>query len=286
MTDPFAFDAPPDRYIVVGNPIAHSLSPLIHRLFAEQTGQRMSYEAELVDEGGFEQAMGNFQASGGKGMNVTVPFKRDAWRAVDERSALAERAGAVNTISFAPRGRSIGDNTDGVGLARDLTVNLGIDLARERLLLIGAGGAARGVIEPLFGTGIDELVIANRTPGRAEDLATEFADLGHITACDLAGLEGERFACIVNATSASLHGEGLPLPAGLAHGAFCYDMMYGACPTPFLVWARQNGADGSADGLGMLVEQAAEAFYIWRGIRPDTAPVMAALRQHLAACQG
>ncbi len=282
MTDPFAFDAPPDRYLVVGNPIGHSLSPFIHARFAEQTGQRMCYEAELVDEGGFAQAMGNFQASGGKGMNVTVPFKRDAWLAVDERGPLAERAGAVNTISFLDDGRSRGDNTDGIGLVRDLSAHHDIALAGRRILVIGAGGAARGVVEPLLAESPQRLVVANRTPDRAERLVAEFADLGPIEASDLAGLEGRGFDCIVNATSASLQGEALALPDGVVEGAFCYDMMYGRGTTPFMRWAREHGASEAVDGLGMLVEQAAESFRIWRGVRPETAPVIEAVRARIA----
>ena len=282
MTDPFAFDAPPDRYLVVGNPIGHSLSPFIHARFAEQTGQRMVYEAELVDEGGFAQAMGNFQASGGKGVNVTVPFKRDAWHAVDERGPLAERAGAVNTISFLDDGRSRGDNTDGIGLVRDLRARHGLTLAGRRILLIGAGGAARGVVEPLLGEAPRRLVVANRTPGRAERLVAGFADLGPVEASDLAGLAGQRFDCIINATSASLQGKAPVLPEGIVEGAFCYDMMYGRGPTPFMRWAREHGAGEAVDGLGMLVEQAAESFWIWRGVRPETAPVIADLRSRIA----
>ncbi len=281
MTDPFAFDAPPDRYLVVGNPIAHSQSPFIHACFAEQTGERMVYEAELVDEGGFAQAMGNFQASGGKGMNVTVPFKRDAWFAVDVRGPLAERAGSVNTISFLDDGRSRGDNTDGIGLVRDLCDRHDVVLSGRQVLVIGAGGAARGVIEPVLAEAPERLVVANRTPGRAERLRAEFADLGPIEACGLAGLAGRHFDCIVNATSASLQGEALALPDGIVEGAFCYDMMYGPGPTPFMRWALAHGARQAVDGLGMLVEQAAESFRIWRGVRPDTAPVIEALRARL-----
>ncbi len=286
MSDPFAFDAPPDRYIVVGNPIRHSQSPFIHRCFAEQTGQRLCYEAMAVDEGGFAQAMGNFQASGGKGMNVTVPFKRDAWQSVDQRSPRAEKAGAVNTITFANNGDSFGDNTDGVGLVRDLEKNRKLSLCGSRLLLLGAGGAARGVIEPLLACAPAGLVVANRTAERAMALASEFTTEGNIEGCGFQALTGRRFDIIINATSASLAGATLPLPEGLLTGsdtAFCYDMMYAAEATPFQRWARQQGARHTADGLGMLVEQAAEAFYIWRDVYPETAPVITALRQRLQA---
>ncbi len=286
MTDPFAFDAPPDRYIVVGNPIAHSQSPFIHARFAEQTGQRMRYEAVLVDEGGFAQAMGNFQASGGKGMNVTVPFKRDAWSAVDERGPLAERAGAVNTVVFLDDGRSRGENTDGIGLVRDLQDNHGFAIAGRRLLLIGAGGAARGAIEPLLRESPAVLVIANRTPDRAEALAREFGESGPVEASDLVSLAGRSFDCIVNATSASLRGQALTLPDGLPRDAVCYDMMYGSEPTPFMLWARGHGASKAVDGLGMLVEQAAEAFRLWRGVRPETPSVVRALRARLSKGAG
>ncbi len=280
----FDFDAPPDRYAVMGNPVAHSMSPQIHAAFARQTGQRMVYEAIQVDVGGFPQAVGNFQASGGKGLNITVPFKREAWALAEERSARAEEAGAVNTMMFRPDGAIYGDNTDGVGLVRDLVHNHGAQIAGRRLLILGAGGAVRGVLGPLLAQRPAELVIANRTLYKAEELAAEFAGAVPIAACSFDDLAGQCFDLVINGTAASLQGAVLPLPDGiLAPGAWCYDMMYGAEPTPFLRWAQQQGAAHCLDGLGMLVEQAAESFLLWRGVRPETAPVIAMLRASLAS---
>ncbi len=287
MNDPFAFDAPPEQYIVVGNPIRHSQSPFIHQCFARQTGERIVYEAMAVDQGGFAQALGNFQASGGKGMNVTVPFKRDAWKMVDQRSARAQRAGAVNTIKFLDDGKVFGDNTDGIGLVRDLKRNLSLSLKGRKILLLGAGGAARGVIEPLLECLPASLSIANRTVEKAVQLASEFAFAGAIRGLAFPALSGEHFDLIINATSASLSGTVPDLPEGLlrdSENTFCYDMMYAAKATPFMRWAEQQEATaGVADGLGMLVEQAAEAFLIWRGILPETAAVIKLLRQRLLA---
>lgn len=276
------FDAPSDRYAVMGNPIAHSKSPQIHSLFAEQTGQRLEYTAIHVDLGGFEQAVGNFMANGGKGLNVTVPFKGEAWALVQSRSERAERAGAVNTIILQDDGSLRGDNTDGVGLVNDLQQNHGVEIAGKRLLVLGAGGAVRGVLEPLLKAGPAALVIANRTVDKARQLAQEFAGLGTLSACGFQDLKGEVFDVVINGTAASLQGELPPLPEGLlAEDAVAYDMMYGAEPTPFMQWAEKEGAAQALDGLGMLVGQAAESFYLWRGIRPETAPVIAALRQAL-----
>ncbi len=287
MSSLFDFDAPPDRYAVMGNPIAHSKSPLIHAAFARQTGQRMVYEAIQVDEGGFPQAVGNFQASGGKGLNITVPFKREAWELADERSGRAEAAGAVNTYLFRPDGGIYGDNTDGVGLVRDLGGNHGAVICGRRLLVLGAGGAVRGVLGPLLAERPAVLVIANRTVHRAEALAAAFAGEGPVTGCGFDDLAGERFDLVINGTAASLRGEALPLPPDiLAPGAWCYDMMYGSEPTPFLRWAAAQGAAHCLDGLGMLVEQAAESFFLWRGVRPETAPVIAMLRTSLGGGTG
>lgn len=273
-----------DRYAVVGHPIAHSKSPRIHRLFAEQTGQDLSYEAILAPLEGFAETVRRFQAEGGKGLNVTVPFKQEAWALAEERSAAAERAGAVNTLSLGGDGRIRGDNTDGVGLVRDLTRNHGLTLSGRRLLILGAGGAARGVLQPLLQAEPAEVFIANRTAEKAEALAAEFAD----ERIPLAGggfeaLAGRRFDLIINATAAGLAGELPPLPGScLAEGAWCYDMLYGPEPTAFVRWARAQGAAGAVDGLGMLVEQAAESFFIWRGVRPRTGPVIEALRRDAA----
>jgi len=277
------FDAKPDLYAVMGNPIAHSKSPRIHALFAAQTRQRMSYEAMRVELGGFEQALGNFQAHGGKGCNVTLPFKEEAWRLMDARSERAEAAGAVNTVVFRPDGSRYGDNTDGVGLVRDLRDNHGVALAGKRLLILGAGGAVRGVLGPLLAEQPASVVIANRTVPRATELARAFAGQGAVHAAGFEALAGECFDVVINGTSASLQGELPPLPAGLlAPEAWCYDMMYGAQPTVFMQWAAAQGAH-AVDGLGMLVEQAAESFALWRGVHPDTAPVINVLRDALNA---
>lgn len=282
MTDLFDFDARKDQYAVMGNPIAHSRSPRIHTLFAQQTGQRLEYRAIQVDVGGFAQALGNFDASGGKGLNITVPFKQDAWQQVTERSQRAERAGAVNTIKFED-GKLIGDNTDGVGLVNDLTLNNQIVIKGKRILLMGAGGAARGVLAPLLAQHPAVLVIANRTVDKAVELATVFADLGDIKGMGYDDLAGQSFDIILNATAASLQGRLPPLPDGIiAAGGCCYDMMYGAEPTTFMQWAAAHGATRVLDGLGMLVEQAAESFYIWRGVRPDSRAVIKTLRAELA----
>jgi shikimate dehydrogenase len=273
-----------DRYGVFGNPIAHSKSPLIHQLFAEQTGQLLGYEpllAPLDDFCGFAR---DFFATGGMGANVTVPFKEQAFRLVDQLSARASRAGAVNTLKRLEDGRLLGDNTDGAGLVRDLLVNAGISLQGRRILLLGAGGAARGVLEPLLAEQPAALVIANRTVEKAEQLAHEFADLGPVVASAYDWLD-ESVDLIINGTSASLAGELPPLAESLVQPGHtcCYDMMYGAEPTPFNRWATRLGAQPALDGLGMLVEQAAEAFYLWRGVRPQTAPVREHLRQLLQA---
>ena len=268
-----------DRYAVIGNPIAHSKSPRIHTLFAARTGQDLVYEAILGPQGGFADCATAFRAAGGRGLNVTVPFKQDAWVWADRLSTRAERAGAVNTLKLDEDG-VLGDNTDGAGLVRDLETNLGCTLAGRRVLLLGAGGAARGVLAPLLAAGPAAVTIANRTPDKAAELALRFGDLGLCYGRSYDELAGERFDLLINATAAGLSGEVPPLPEGLlADAAWCYDMMYGDEPTAFVRWARAHGAAHAADGLGMLVEQAAEAFLIWRGVRPDTAPVLAALRE-------
>lgn len=282
MTDLFDFTPKPDAYAVMGNPVAHSKSPTIHAAFARQCGQNITYTAIQVDVGGFAQALGNFQAAGGRGLNITVPFKHEAWALCDERSARAERAKAVNTILFKPDGKRYGDNTDGAGLVRDILVNHGGRIAGRRVLLLGAGGAAHGVLGPLLDERPALLVIANRTADKARELAAEFAAFGAPEGGGYPALEGRQFDLIINGTAASLHGELPPLPDGvLAADGWCYDMMYGAAPTAFVRWAREQGAARALDGLGMLVEQAAESFYLWRGVRPQTAPVIAELRARL-----
>ena len=267
-----------DQYAVMGNPIAHSKSPRIHALFAAQTGQQLKYRAILVEPGGFAAAARAFREAGGKGLNVTVPFKQDAWVFADLLSVRAERAGAVNTLSFEPDGVR-GDNTDGPGLVRDLIVNHDYQLAGRRILLLGAGGAARGVLQPLLMERPAQLVIANRTASKALELALRFSDLGRVSGCGFAELAGRQFDLIINATAAGLANALPPLPDGvLAAGGWCYDLMYGSEPTAFVCWGQQQGAIRSLDGVGMLVEQAAESFHLWRGVWPETKPVIEALR--------
>ncbi|MCY1209131.1 Shikimate dehydrogenase (NADP(+)) [compost metagenome] len=271
-----------DRYCVFGNPIGHSKSPLIHRLFAEQTGQQLTYEAVLAPLDDFTGCARQFFATG-KGGNVTVPFKEQAYQLAGSLSARAQRAGAVNTLKKLDDGSLLGDNTDGAGLVRDLTRNAGLELAGKRILLLGAGGAARGVIEPLLAEKPAALVIANRTVEKAEALARLFADLGPVSASGFDWLE-EPVDLIINGTSASLAGDLPPISPSLIKPGYtvCYDMMYGKEMTAFNRWAAEHGAARTLDGLGMLVEQAAEAFLLWRGVLPDSAPVLAELRRQLA----
>ncbi|RXU66397.1 shikimate dehydrogenase [Pseudomonas protegens] len=271
-----------DQYVVFGNPIGHSKSPLIHRLFAQQTGQQLEYNTLLAPLDDFAGAARDFFAQG-RGANVTVPFKEDAYRLCDSLTERAQRAGAVNTLSKQADGRLLGDNTDGAGLVRDLTVNAGVSLKGKRILLLGAGGAVRGALEPLLAQQPASVVIANRTVEKAELLAELFADLGPVSASGFDWLE-ESVDLIINATSASLSGELPPIASSLIEPGqtVCYDMMYAKEPTPFCRWASEHGAALVLDGLGMLAEQAAEAFYLWRGVRPDSAPVLAELRRQLA----
>jgi len=272
-----------DLYCVFGNPIAHSKSPMIHAAFAAATGEKLTYEARLAPVDGFAKAVADFVAAGGKGANVTVPFKEEAFRLSARLSKRATRAGAVNTLAFGDDG-VFGDNTDGAGLVRDITHNLGFSLAGKRILLLGAGGAARGVIAPLLGEKPASLRIANRSAEKAQTLADAFADLAPLEAGSFGETSGQGFDVLINATSASLSGAALPLPSGIfAVGSLAYDMMYGKGETPFLQQAREQGAAHLADGLGMLVEQAAEAFFVWRGVRPETAGLLAELRRALAA---
>lgn len=272
-----------DKYGVFGNPIGHSKSPLIHRLFAEQTAQALSYEPLLAPLDGFVEFARSFFAQG-CGANVTVPFKEDAFRLADSLTARAQRAGAVNTLHKQGDGSLLGDNTDGAGLVRDLTVNAGLDLHGKRILLLGAGGAVRGVLEPLLAQRPAALVIANRTVEKAEQLAHEFADLGPVAASGFDWLDAP-VDLIINGTSASLAGDVPAIaPSLIERGhTHCYDMMYGREATAFSRWAAAHGAAQTLDGLGMLVEQAAEAFYLWRQVRPESAPVLAELRRLLAA---
>ena len=269
-----------DNYCVMGNPVAHSKSPQIHTAFAEQTQQNIFYQAIHVDDGKFIAALKEFQAQGGKGLNITVPFKGEAWEISENRSNRAERALAVNTISFDDAGNIIGDNTDGVGLIRDLTINHDISIKDKDILILGAGGAVRGILDPIFDKEPGKVVIANRTISRAEELADIFSDRVDISTCGFDELAISRFDIIINGTSASLQGEVPPLPENLLNdNACCYDMMYSMSDTPFVSWAKAQGATKASDGLGMLVEQAAESFFIWRGFRPETRQVIYALRK-------
>jgi len=272
-----------DSYVVFGNPVGHSKSPAIHRLFAEQTGQQLSYTALLAPLEDFSNcALGFFKS--GYGANVTVPFKEEAYRLCDVLTERAQRAGAVNMLAKLSDGTLRGDNTDGEGLVRDLMLNCGVGLKGRRILLLGAGGAVRGVLEPILAQEPLSLVIANRTLDKAEQLAQAFAELGPVAASGFDWLE-EPVDLIINATSASLAGDVPPISATLIKPGHtvCYDMMYGKEPTPFQRWAQGHGAAAALDGFGMLVEQAAIAFEFWRGVRPETAPVLKRLREEMAA---
>jgi shikimate dehydrogenase len=270
----------PARYAVMGNPVAHSKSPHIHRHFAHQFGHNIEYTALWVDVDGFREAVEQFRDEGGKGLNITVPFKLEAFQLADNLSDRAKLAGAVNTIRFEPDGKIFGDNTDGTGLVHDLTKNLGAHLRNKKILVLGAGGAVRGVLGPLLRQNPAVLVIANRTVSKARELAKIFTPIGKVEACGYENLIGKRFDVVINGTSASLKGEIPPLPVNLfANDAVAYDMMYGDKPTPFLEWAMLNGAAIAVDGLGMLVEQAAESYLLWRGARPETKHIIAALRK-------
>lgn len=266
-----------DRYAVIGNPIAHSKSPRLHAAFARQCGQDMQYDAILGPLDGFRAAVEAFRQAGGRGMNVTVPFKLEALALADKLTPRAQLAQAVNTLRFDTDGM-LGDNTDGVGLVQDI-LRLGAAIAGQRVLILGAGGAARGAIFPLLEQKPAQLTVANRSADKALALQAQFAPYGALQAASFADLAGQQFDLVINATSSGLHGEHLPLPSGLfAPGALAYDMVYGDSETVFLQDARALGASRLADGLGMLVGQAAESFHLWRGVRPDTAPVLAMLR--------
>jgi len=267
-----------DRYAVFGHPISHSKSPLIHRAFAEQTGQDLRYEAILAPLDDFAGSLAAFIAAGGCGANVTVPFKGTAFALATTLTPRAQLAGAVNTLQIS--GETIlGDNTDGAGLLRDLNVNLACPPAGKRILLLGAGGATRGTVAPLLGAGPASLTIANRTAAKAHALAQHFAHLGPVIGSDYPALAGQSFDIVINSTSAELSGDALPLPDGLfAPGSLAYEMLYGRADSLFARFARAQGVATFADGLGMLVEQAAEAFLLWRGVRPDSARVLDMLR--------
>jgi len=265
----------PDRYGVMGYPVSHSRSPVIHQLFALQTGQDIRYELLQVAPGKLEEAIRQFQRTGGRGLNITVPHKTAVVRITDHLSERAHTAGAVNTLTFR-QGEIHGDNTDGIGLLRDLVVNLGVSIEDANILILGAGGATRGIIGPLLEMRPASLRIANRSLSKAQALVDNFATAGPISACRFNVVPAsEPYDLVINATSAGLHGETPPYPAAaISPATFCYDLAYGLRPTPFSLWAREHGATRSVMGWGMLVEQAAESFHIWRGVRPDTAPVL------------
>jgi len=269
-----------DRYAVVGNPIAHSKSPLIHQWFAEQTGQSLSYEKILVELTAFDEDVSGFFALGGRGLNVTVPFKEQAFRYADSLTSRARLAGAVNTLALQEDGTVKGDNTDGAGLVADL-LGQGWQLEGRKILVLGAGGAVRGILGPLLDQSPASIVIANRTVDKAAAIADAFP-AGAVAVSGYGELQGH-FDLIINGTSASLSGDLPPLPDGIVSASLsAYDLMYAAEPTAFLRWAEQQGVQQRSDGLGMLVEQAAEAFYLWRGIRPDTTQVVTRLRALVA----
>ncbi len=273
-----------DKYAVFGNPVKHSKSPAIHAAFATQSNQNLLYRAVRVEIGDFERAMRQFFAGGGAGLNITLPFKEEAFRLADRLSQRAQRAGAVNTLTMAEDGLLDGDNTDGIGLVRDMIANLGWVIQGQRILIIGAGGAARGVLEPLLREKPRSVHLANRTAARAEVLAEEFGDLGPVSGGSMESVEGYQYDLLINASSAGLEGEMPSLPSSvLTERSCCYDMIYGAQPTPFMRWAAHHAAWAVADGLGMLVEQAAQSFYLWRHVRPATQPVISAIREAMEA---
>jgi len=264
-----------DHYAVFGYPIKHSKSPRIHQIFAEQTGELLEYTAQEVPAEQFTSAVAAFFANGGKGLNCTIPLKELAWAYADVKTARGHTAKAVNTLSLQADGSILGDNTDGIGLVTDLMANHAITLAESRILILGAGGASRGIIGPILEQSVHSIIIANRTVDKAIHLAAEFQYKGSVTGCGFNDLKSKQFDLIINATSTSLSSCVPPLPEGLlANNGVCYDLAYSNEPTVFVCWGLENHALKSLDGLGMLVEQAAEAFFIWRGIRPETGPVI------------
>jgi shikimate dehydrogenase len=271
----------PDRYAVIGNPIAHSKSPIIQNAFAAQTGQDMAYERLLAPLDGFRATVERFAAEGGKGLNVTIPFKLEAFDVASAATERATLAGAVNTL------KRVGDawhadNTDGVGLVRDLVHNRGVDVRGRAIAILGAGGAVRGIVKPLLDAGAASITVSNRTMPKAEAIATQFSRYGRVEAVAPSALGGRAHAVVINATSLGMGGtavDAFPFPGSIfAPGAFAYDLIYSDKPTAFMRWAREHGAAGAGDGMGMLIEQAAESFALWRGVRPDTKPVFALLR--------
>lgn len=267
-----------DQYAVFGHPISHSKSPRIHKLFAEQTQQKLDYSAQDVPAESFDSAVTNFFKQGGKGLNCTVPLKELAWQRADTLSERAQFSKAVNTLVLQENGILLGDNTDGIGLVTDLTINHAIPILNSRILILGAGGASRGIIGPLMEKSPAHIFIANRTVEKAITLSNDFSELGNITGCAYDDIKNNQFDLILNATSASLTGELPPLTNNLlAKNGSCYDLAYGNQPTAFVKWGLAHNAEKSLDGLGMLVEQAAEAFFIWRSIRPKTKEIITLL---------
>jgi shikimate dehydrogenase len=268
-----------ELYGVMGNPIQHSISPRIHQLFAQQTKQLITYSPILVEIEKLAGAIDDFQQVGGKGLNITLPFKHRAFGLTTQHSARALAAQAVNTILFKPDGSRYGDNTDGVGLINDLVRNKQFDFKNKKILILGAGGVVRGILPNLLATDAKAIFIANRTAHKAQDLVEKFKVNHELHTCDFNHFDGLTFDLIINATSASLLGGFFNLPQEILQvNTFCYDIMYGRELTPFLLWAKLNGVVNFTDGLGMLVEQAAEAFFVWRGVRPETASVFELLR--------
>lgn len=267
-------------FAVFGNPIRHSKSPQIHSLFAEQFNIDIEYRAIEAPLDGFADAVSSFRDEGAGGCNITVPFKQEAWQLADRRSGRAEMAGAVNTFHFEENGDIFGENTDGVGLLRDLTLNLDTTIFQKRILVVGAGGAVRGILGPLIEQAPNTLALANRTVAKAVELAKIFSTIGPVEPYGLNELKDQQFDIVINGTAASLLGEVPPLPDTIfSEDAMAYDLMYSSRPTAFMQWAKSNGAGRVSDGLGMLVEQAAESFALWMGERPDTEGVIKVLRQ-------
>jgi shikimate dehydrogenase len=273
-----------DQYGVVGHPVGHSLSPFIHGMFARETGQQLTYRLFDVGPDDLSEHVHGFFEQGGLGLNITLPHKIAARELAHELTERAAHAAAVNTLARTASGSILGDNTDGAGLVRDLRENLGLELAGRRVLIMGAGGATRGVLAPLLGLGPAMVVIANRTPERAAALAAAFSDLGVTQGVGFEDVGEDPFDLVINAASASLSGDVPPLPPGAVNSStVCYDLAYGKSATAFVAWAQEHGCAQAQQGLGMLVEQAAESFELWRGVRPTTAPVLAALKARAAA---
>ena len=275
-----------DRYGVVGHPVSHSWSPFIHGLFARNTGQAMTYRLYDFTPEEFEPRVRDFFTLGGRGLNVTVPHKIAAVQIASQLTTRATHAGAVNTLAMQENGTILGDNTDGAGLVRDLCSNLGLLIMQRRILVVGAGGATRGVVAPLLGLEPSEVIIANRTAERAHEMAKTFAKLGPVRGSGIEDLSdgrgGQPFDLVINATSAGLSGEVPNLPnTVIGPETVCYDMVYGKTETPFMKWALSHGCAKAFQGWGMLVEQAAEAFRVWRGVKPATGPVLAALKERV-----